>query len=63
MNDIFIAIAAARNGLVVVTTNYRGFLHIEKHTAVRWMLPDSRPSKIHWSEDAPHPVLRNLQPG
>lgn len=38
-NDVLIAVSAARAGTVVVTGNVRDFVRIEKHVAVRWMVP------------------------
>lgn len=39
VNDVLIAVTAARNGVVVVTANVKDFSRIERHTPVRWMLP------------------------
>jgi predicted nucleic acid-binding protein len=39
VNDVLIAVTAARLGAVVVTANECDFSRIEKHTPVRWMPP------------------------
>jgi predicted nucleic acid-binding protein len=39
VNDVLIAVTAGRVGVVVVTANAANFVLIEKHTPVRWMLP------------------------
>jgi predicted nucleic acid-binding protein len=39
VNDVLIAVTAARSGAVVVTSNARDFALIEKRTPMRWMLP------------------------
>jgi predicted nucleic acid-binding protein len=39
VNDVLIAVAAARSGVVVVTANAADFSLIEKQTPVRWTLP------------------------
>jgi predicted nucleic acid-binding protein len=39
VNDVLIAVTAARSGTIVVTANARDFSQIEKHLPVRWMLP------------------------
>ncbi len=39
LNDVLIAVAAGRSGVVVVTANAADFSLIEKYTPVRWMLP------------------------
>ena len=39
VNDVLLAVSAARSGMVVVTANAGDFSRIEKHTAVRWMRP------------------------
>ena len=39
VNDVLIAVTAARSGVVVVTGNASDFALIGKHTPVRWMLP------------------------
>ena len=39
VNDILIAVTAARAGAVVITANARDFSLIEVHAHVRWMLP------------------------
>jgi predicted nucleic acid-binding protein len=39
VNDVLIAVTAAKNGIVVVTANKNDFSLIEKHTPVRWILP------------------------
>jgi predicted nucleic acid-binding protein len=39
VNDILIAVTAARAGAVVITANARDFSLIEVHVRVRWMLP------------------------
>ena len=40
VNDVLIAVTAGRSGIVVVTANAADFALIERHTAVRWMLPE-----------------------
>ncbi|MDP9169985.1 MAG: type II toxin-antitoxin system VapC family toxin [Acidobacteriota bacterium] len=40
LNDVLIAVTAARSGLMVVTSNAGDFSLIEKYTPVRWMRPD-----------------------
>jgi predicted nucleic acid-binding protein len=40
VNDVLIAVSAARAGAVVVTANARDFTRIEKHTPARWMTPE-----------------------
>jgi len=39
LNDVLIAVAAGRSGVVVVTANAVDFSLIEKYTPVRWMPP------------------------
>jgi predicted nucleic acid-binding protein len=39
VNDVLIAVAAGRAGVVVVTANATDFTLIQRHTPVRWMLP------------------------
>jgi predicted nucleic acid-binding protein len=39
VNDILIAVTAARAGAVVITANAQDFSRIEVHAQVRWMLP------------------------
>ena len=39
VNDILIAVTAARAGAVVITANARDFALIEVYAQVRWMLP------------------------
>ena len=39
VNDVLIAVTAAKAGLILVTANKRDFSLIEKYTPVRWMLP------------------------
>jgi predicted nucleic acid-binding protein len=39
LNDLLIAVAAGRSGVVVVTANAVDFSLIERYTPVRWMLP------------------------
>jgi predicted nucleic acid-binding protein len=39
VNDILIAVTAARAGAVVITANVQDFSLIEVHARVRWMLP------------------------
>ena len=39
LNDILIAVSAARAGAVVITNNVSDFSRIQTHTPVRWMLP------------------------
>jgi predicted nucleic acid-binding protein len=40
VNDVMIAVSAARAGAIVVTANVRDFVLIGKYTPVRWILPD-----------------------
>ena len=40
VNDVLIAVTAVRAGAVVITANASDFARIEKHTPVRWMLPE-----------------------
>ena len=39
VNDVLIAVTAARAGMVVVTRNINDFSLIERYVAMRWMLP------------------------
>jgi predicted nucleic acid-binding protein len=39
VNDVLIAVTAARSGMVVVTANASDFSRIENYAPVRWMLP------------------------
>jgi predicted nucleic acid-binding protein len=39
VNVVLISVTASRTGVVVVTANAADFVLIEKHTPVRWMLP------------------------
>ncbi len=39
VNDVLLAVTAARSGVVVVTANAANFILIAKHTPVRWMRP------------------------
>lgn len=39
VNDVLIAVAAGRAGVVVVTANATDFTLIQRHTPIRWMLP------------------------
>ncbi len=41
VNDVLIAVTAARSGVVVVTANAADFSLIQKHTPVHWMPPHS----------------------
>jgi predicted nucleic acid-binding protein len=43
VNDVLIAVSAARAGIGVVTSNAADFSRIGKHVPVRWMLPASLP--------------------
>ncbi|MGH9582908.1 MAG: type II toxin-antitoxin system VapC family toxin [Bryobacteraceae bacterium] len=40
VNDVLIAMTSVKSGSVLVTRNGSDFSLIEKHTPVRWMLPD-----------------------
>lgn len=39
VNDVLLAVTAAKSGAVLITANSKDFSLIEKHTPVRWMLP------------------------
>jgi predicted nucleic acid-binding protein len=40
VNDVLVAVTAAQFGAIVVTANIHDFSLIEKHTPVRWILPN-----------------------